>query len=76
MYITSFWFHSKLVLGKAKKPARYELAIDTVFFSKYLTLIFLKETFGYFQMNILIDFIITSSISQQGSFISKKLYVK
>ena len=31
MYVTSFSFHSKLVLEKAKKPASYELAIHTVF---------------------------------------------
>ena len=33
MYVTSFWFHSKLVLEKAKKP-NYEPATYTVF-SKY-----------------------------------------
>ena len=27
MYVTRFWFHSKLVLEKAKKPASYDLAI-------------------------------------------------
>ena len=31
MYVTSFWFHSKLVLDKARKPVSYELAIHTVF---------------------------------------------
>ena len=31
MYVTSFWFHSKLVLEKAKKPASYELPIHTFF---------------------------------------------
>ena len=36
MYLTSFWFHSKLVLEKAKKPANYELAIDTIFFLNIL----------------------------------------
>ena len=35
-YVTSFWFHSKLVMEKAKKPASYELAIHTVFY-KYFT---------------------------------------
>ena len=48
MYVTSFWFHSKLVLEKAKKPDSYELTIHAVSF-------LLSESFGYFQMNILTD---------------------
>ena len=46
MYVTSFWFHSKFVLEKAKKPS-HELAIYTAF-SKYFTYIFLKESFDRF----------------------------
>ena len=33
MYVTtSFWFHGKLAMDKAKEPASYELAIHTVSF--------------------------------------------
>ena len=32
MYITSLWYYSKLLLEKAKKPGRYEVAMHTVFF--------------------------------------------
>ena len=51
----------KLVLEKAKKPASYELAIYTVFFLNILEF-FLKESFGYFQINIFTDFIPPSSL--------------
>ena len=36
MYVTSFWFHSKLKLEKAKKPASCELAIHAVLFLNIL----------------------------------------
>ena len=58
----------KLVLEKAKKPASYELAIYTFF--NILHKSFPKESFGYFHMNILTDFIPPSSLQQQGSSIA------
>ena len=76
MFVTSFWFDSKLLLGKAKKPASFELAVHTVFFLNILHNFFLKESFGSFQMNISTDFIPLSSLLQQGNCISEKLYVK
>ena len=65
MYVTSFWFHSKLVLEKAKKPASYELAIHTV-----------EIVLWIFSNEILTDFISPSSLKQQRSVLSEKLYVK
>ena len=47
------------MLDKANKPSD-ELAVYTIF-SKYFTESFLKESFGYFQMNILRDFMIPPS---------------
>ena len=76
MYVTRFWFHSKLVLEKAKKPACYELAIH-VFFLNILNKYF-KRKFCKFQMNILADFIpiMTKSSITTRKFISQKLYIK
>ena len=59
MYVISFLFHSKLMLDKANKPSD-ELAVYTIF-SKYFTESFLKESCGYFQVNILTDFMIPPS---------------
>ena len=39
MYVTSFWFHTKLVMKKAKKPASYELAIHYITFVIHKTVI-------------------------------------
>ena len=60
MYDTSFWFNSKLVLEIAKKPACYEVAINTFF--NILHKFFSKESFEYFQVNILTDFISPGSL--------------
>ena len=56
MYGTSFGFHSKFVLEKAKKSASYGLAIYDAFL-KIFYMNFLEESFGYFQMNISTDLI-------------------
>ena len=61
MYVICFWFDSKLVLEKTKKPASYELGIHTVFFQIFY-INFLKESFWYFQINILADFKSPSSL--------------
>ena len=48
MYVTSFWFHSKLVLEKGKKSASYKPTAHTVFFKNILQNFFFKGEFGMF----------------------------
>ena len=43
MDATSFWFHSRLLLEKAKKPVSYELAMNMLFFCKCFTYFFLRQ---------------------------------
>ena len=64
MRVTSFWFDSKLVLEKTKKPASYELGVHTVFFLNTLHKNISKWLF------LQTDFIPPSSLKQQGSFIT------
>ena len=47
IYATSFWFHSKLVVEKAKRPASDELAIP--FFLNILHNFFEKKVLGIFK---------------------------